>query len=78
MAYQNAHSTHASDLFHGLLDGITAAFGAVGNFLISISAANQRLHLVERLQAKSDEELAELGMRREDIVRYVFRDILHV
>lgn len=33
---------------------------------------------LERLNAMSDAELAEIGIRREDIARVVFRDVLYV
>ncbi|MFY0679419.1 MAG: hypothetical protein JXR13_02485 [Thalassovita sp.] len=31
---------------------------------------------IETMQAKSDDELAAMGVRRDDIVRYVFRDVI--
>jgi uncharacterized protein YjiS (DUF1127 family) len=36
-----------------------------------------RRDLVERLEAKSDAELAELGIRREDITKHIFRDLFY-
>ncbi|MGR3564958.1 MAG: hypothetical protein ACU0FH_19915 [Heliomarina sp.] len=33
---------------------------------------------VKRLNMKSDAELAKLGLRREDIPMYVFRDLMHL
>ncbi len=57
---------------------------ALGNFYFGLfnsidlaASANKRLAQIEALSAKSDEELAELGIRREDIARHVFRDIYH-
>lgn len=37
--------------------------------------ANSRIREVERLQAMSDEALTAKGIKREDIVRHVFRDL---
>ena len=50
------------------------SISAVASLLISASQASRRLRLVERLQLKSDAELADLGIRREDIIRHVFFD----
>lgn len=36
-----------------------------------------RRGLIEELEAKSDEELAEMGIKREDIVRHVFQDLFY-
>lgn len=36
--------------------------------------AQSRRDRIEMLEAKSDQELARLGIRREDIVYHVFRD----
>ena len=37
-----------------------------------------RLSEIAQLDAKSDEELAQMGLRRDDIPRYVFRDLIGV
>lgn len=50
-----------------------AAFGrAFGAYLDRQS----RYHIVQRLNAMSDEELAKMGISRDRIVQYVFRDRL--
>ncbi len=36
-----------------------------------------RTDQIERLNAKSDAELAKMGLRRTDIPRYVFRDMMY-
>lgn len=76
MAYQHTHSANASDLLHQAAHGVKTVFSAIGGFFVSIASANRRMVLVEKLQAKSDTELAALGIRREDIVRHVFKDML--
>ncbi|WP_227267372.1 DUF1127 domain-containing protein [Roseobacter weihaiensis] len=78
MAYHDTHSTPADALPHRLLAGIKALFATFGRAMIAAASANRRVKLAEQLQDKSDQELAALGIRREDIVRYVFRDMLDV
>ncbi len=36
-----------------------------------------RRGLIEQLNEKSDEELAQMGIKREDIVRHVFQDLFY-
>lgn len=78
MAYHHAETSHTSDLPHRVIAALKSAFSHIGHALVSASAANRQLQLAQKLQEKSDEELAELGLRREDIVRYAFRDMLHI
>ncbi|MEO9649653.1 MAG: DUF1127 domain-containing protein [Roseobacter sp.] len=73
MAYQD---THFSDLPQPLFGKIKSIFAAVGTALVSASTVNRRMQLVDQLNGKSDAELAEIGIQREDILRYVFRDML--
>ena len=76
------HATAPETLSHGgfsnFLAGIGGFFRSVGHALVINSTANQRLMKVQRLQAKSDEELAELGIKRDDIVRHCFGDLYHI
>ncbi|MEB3419553.1 DUF1127 domain-containing protein [Salipiger marinus] len=53
-------------------------FSAIGNALVAIGEANPRLRRVEALQRLSDEQLAARGLKREDIVRHVFRDVFYL
>lgn len=46
-------------------------------FFENIARANSRVRLFEQLNALSDEQLAARGLKREDIVQYVFRDAMH-
>ncbi|SFE85058.1 DUF1127 domain-containing protein [Roseivivax sediminis] len=46
--------------------------------LIGIAEANHRVKRVQHLNALSDAELAKRGIRREDIARHVFGDILYI
>lgn len=57
--------------FVRMLSGIAQGF-------LSIAESNARVREVEHLNRLSDAELAHRGLRREDIVRHVFRDVLAV
>ena len=78
MAYLDSHAAGAANALHRVADGIARFFKSIGRALLVSSNATQRLKLVEKLQAKTDAELAELGIPRDDIVRYVFIDIMHI
>ncbi|KIN76510.1 hypothetical protein [Sulfitobacter mediterraneus] len=61
-----------------LLDAIANSFFKFGRAIMTNSAGQRRIDRVERLRAKSDAELAELNIKRDDIVHYVFKDIYYV
>lgn len=42
------------------------------------AAAQGRSNLYREMDAMSDAQLAEIGLKREDIARYVFRDIINI
>ncbi|MEM8980324.1 MAG: hypothetical protein AAGD04_12620 [Pseudomonadota bacterium] len=57
---------------------------SLNNFWDSVIAArkisisfDKRVAEMEHLNAKSDAELAQLGLQRTDIARHVFRDLYH-
>ena len=55
-----------------------APFRAIGNFFVAIMEANARVKKVEFLNSLSDEQLAKRGLKREDIVREVFKDSFYL
>ena len=57
-----------------LMDGFDRFMG----LLTSAYAMDQRYDEVLRLQAKSDAELAEMGLTRDKIGVHVFRDMIYV
>ncbi|SFK96314.1 DUF1127 domain-containing protein [Shimia haliotis] len=57
---------------------LTAPFRAIGRFFVAIMENNSRVQRVDALNAMTDEQLAERGLRREDIVRHVFGDYMHI
>ncbi len=61
-----------------VLERVGSFFGAIGHALMVNSTAHQRLNYIHVLQAKSDEELAALKIKREDIVHEVFKDLYYV
>lgn len=63
----------ASGLFHVISD----AFLAIGRALVTIPETNERVRRAEILMAMSDAELAERGLRREDIALHVFAGSLY-
>lgn len=53
-------------------------FEGLGRGLTAYTERSTRVQQLNRLNAKSDAELAAMGLRREDIARYVYRDIFFV
>lgn len=47
-------------------------------FLTRIAESNARIRKVEQLQALSDAELADMGLKRDRIVHFAFSDIMHI
>ena len=61
-----------------IVAGLNRVFNGILNFLVSISTAQSRVRQIEFLCALTDEELAERGLSRQDIVRYVYRDAYYI
>ena len=57
---------------------LNRVFNGILNFLVSISTAQSRVRQIEFLCALTDEELAERGLSRQDIVRHVYRDAYYI
>ncbi|NKX43643.1 hypothetical protein [Roseicyclus persicicus] len=53
---------------------VAAFFRALARAVALGSNAQARFDRVQRLQALSDDELARIGLKRDDIVRHVFAD----
>lgn len=73
MAYFSQSDANAK----GFWDAINDAVWGLIKPLAMMSSVHGRIAQIERLTAKSDEELAQMGLRREDIVQVVFRDMYH-
>jgi uncharacterized protein YjiS (DUF1127 family) len=57
---------------------IARSFAAIGAFFVAYIDARSRRGAIEALNQLSDAELAERGLTREGIVRYVFADSLYL
>ena len=87
MAY-NDFATNAADAYAILSNEITATrnfFARLGakfegfiNTLAMASTGQRRVDQVHYLQSKSDAQLAEMGIQRDEIVNYVFRDLYYL
>lgn len=59
----------------GFLERLVSRLAEIAS---TYAVAQSRADQVALLNAKSDAELARMGLRREDIARHVFRDILYI
>lgn len=75
MAHTLTHPNTGAFHFTNIL---MAPLRAIGRFFITVMEQNSRVQLVERLNAKSDAELAKMGLRRDEIVHHVFRDLYYL
>lgn len=75
MAYASNATTAATLNPLGLVAGF---FRAIGNGLVNMAEANHRVNRARTLMALSDEQLAARGMKREDVVKHVFGDIMYI
>lgn len=79
MAY---HSTEIDSglgrVFHNIFGAVRGFFSSVMTAMIVSSSYTGRVNKVYALQAKSDEELAAMNIKREDIVHIVFHDLYYV
>jgi uncharacterized protein YjiS (DUF1127 family) len=51
---------------------------SIGDAIMRASEASSRIGQIEALRAKSDAELAQIGITRDEIVHYVFKDLFYV
>ena len=63
---------------HGFISILSAPFRAIGRFYEHMMNSNPRARQAEFLMSLDDEQLAKRGLRREDIVRHVYRDLFYV
>ncbi len=74
-------ATQATDIQFarpGFMARVGAGLDRVLTALVAMAEANPRMKAVKRLSEMSDEQLDARGLKREDIVRHVFRDIYYV
>ncbi|KAA2313100.1 hypothetical protein DL237_15195 [Pseudooceanicola sediminis] len=75
MASVTSNISTTSTGFSGKLSNF---FSAVSVGLVAYMERRSRSEVIARLQAKSDAELAKLGIKRDEIPAYVFRDLFYV
>ena len=68
----------ATHIEAGRSTGGFSIFGKIFDFLVKVGESNARVRKLERLSALSDEQLAKMGLERENLVRYVFSDFMYV
>ena len=78
MAYFTPISTDSRRLDKEARHRLDAFFASVGQGFSSYVERRARIDQIERLNAKSDAELAQMGLTRDRIPQYVFRDLLHL
>lgn len=60
---------------NGIGERVSALWAGLRSGFLSHQEGQRRIDEVRRLQAKSDAELAALGLSRDRIVHFVFRDM---
>lgn len=63
---------------HGIRARIDAFFASLGQGVNAYMESRSRADRIHALNAKTDAELAEMGIRREEIPAYVFRDLFYI
>ncbi|MFD3190527.1 DUF1127 domain-containing protein [Sedimentitalea sp. HM32M-2] len=70
-----AHYATDHPAFGPTSNPIARAFAAIGTALTALGRSNARLRQVKALQALSDAQLQQIGLRRDQIARRVFSDV---
>ena len=73
----NLHDT-AIDTRARLMARIDALFANMGQGINAYMHRKSRMDQIEALNALTDAELAKIGITRDDIPRYVFRDMFYI
>lgn len=60
------------------IESVAKIFKNISNSYVQSALASSRMDLIQKLNAKSDAELADLGLKRDEIVRFAFRDLYHI
>lgn len=73
-----AHLSTNAPLSSALRARLDTFFAGLGQGFNAYVESRSRINEINALNEKSDEELAEMGLTRDDIPRHVFRDLLYV
>jgi len=71
MAFHHSEPVAAPDLFHRILERVGRAA------TVALEAQSHQAELT-RLLEKSDAQLAEMGLTRDQIPEYVFGNLIHI
>ncbi|SEW28991.1 hypothetical protein SAMN05444851_2742 [Aliiroseovarius sediminilitoris] len=74
-------ATYSTDIKfdrHPVRARIASFFASIGQAIIIASESRSRMDQIKALEARSDDELAEMGLKRENIVQHVFRDLCYI
>lgn len=74
MAHITTHLPVTSSLVSSATSAIARFFSAFGTALVHIGENSQKMRQINALQALTDEELADRGLKRQDVARYVMAD----
>ncbi|MCF3593668.1 hypothetical protein LZG00_06620 [Rhodobacteraceae bacterium LMO-12] len=58
--------------------GYRRALASISRGIMAHADARSRRSEIEALESRSDAELAAMGIKRDQIVHYVFRDLIHI
>ena len=73
-----AYASNVTELNTGLLGRIGQWFMDLGQAFFVARGMEARMVQLQQLQSKSDEELAAMGLKRDELARHVFRDIIYL
>jgi len=59
------------------MDRIGSFFRSIGQSITMAAVARARFETLTQLQGKSDAELEQLGLKRDELVRHVFNDLYY-
>lgn len=62
----------------GFSGKLSAFFSALSVGMVAYMERRSRSEVIAKLQSKTDAELAVLGIKRDEIPAYVFRDLFYV
>lgn len=71
MAHSITHQPGVASVFQALGRGIASFGSAVFDVLVRLGEANSKVRQINALTQLSDEELAQRGLKREEIATYV-------
>ena len=57
---------------------VDAFFASIGQGMNAYMERRSRMDQINKKEAKTDEELSKLGIKRDRIVQHVFRDLFYV